>query len=281
MKKEIFVLTIKPFECPEDPMYVPMVAGAAVFDTKYPENYVLDNTGDNISEKNRPYSEFTATYWIWKNAQCDTVGINHYRRYFIRGGWMAYFLSLASGKFFQKKRLRGIDVDRIFSKGINCILPKKQFRLFHTMQEEFEIYHSKTLLEDTEAIIRETQPQYLKTYRQVMDGYENYLKCNCILPKYLYDKYCEWMFGIFSELEKKGYGKTFREFAFLGERLMNVWFEFHKSVGVIKAKELFYVNTDYRLKNILKNDTEVILPKCMKGPLKLYRKILKKAKGIE
>ena len=42
-----------------------------------------DNTGDNISERNPLYSEWSVIYWIWKNCQdADYIGLNHYRRYF-------------------------------------------------------------------------------------------------------------------------------------------------------------------------------------------------------
>jgi hypothetical protein len=43
----------------------------------------MDNTKDNISEKNKHYSELTGWYWIWKNAEpVDIIGLCHYRRYF-------------------------------------------------------------------------------------------------------------------------------------------------------------------------------------------------------
>ena len=124
MKTRIYVITIKPFECPPDPMYVPIVAGADTFGKDCPADYIMDNTGDNISDKNGCYSEFTATYWIWKNADCEITGINHYRRYFIRGGWLSYYLSLASGRCFQKKRLTSKDVNRFLKKGLTVSFRK-------------------------------------------------------------------------------------------------------------------------------------------------------------
>ena len=43
---------------------------------------VRDNTGDNISVKNKSYCELTTQYWAWKNTDYDYYGFCHYRRYF-------------------------------------------------------------------------------------------------------------------------------------------------------------------------------------------------------
>lgn len=73
-----------------DPMYVPILAGAASY-SPFTDNFqgvlpeIKDNTGDNISLLNRYYSELTALYWIWKNDDSgpdDIVGLEHYRRHF-------------------------------------------------------------------------------------------------------------------------------------------------------------------------------------------------------
>lgn len=48
------------------------------------QNILRDNTGENISKENTQYSELTGYYWIWKNENVDVVGIEHYRRHFIK-----------------------------------------------------------------------------------------------------------------------------------------------------------------------------------------------------
>lgn len=43
-----------------------------------------DNDGENISDENLQYSELTGYYWAWKNSPADILGIEHYRRHFIK-----------------------------------------------------------------------------------------------------------------------------------------------------------------------------------------------------
>ena len=65
---------------PDLDCYVHIWAGknSRIADTKL----LGDDTGDNISIKNKYYSELTGIYWIWKNEKSDIVGTSHYRRFF-------------------------------------------------------------------------------------------------------------------------------------------------------------------------------------------------------
>ena len=51
-----------------------------------PTELLCDNTGNNISNKNRMYSENTGHYWVLKNyldnAKEEYIGFCHYRRLF-------------------------------------------------------------------------------------------------------------------------------------------------------------------------------------------------------
>ena len=59
MNIRVIIATHKEYRMPEDSMYLPVQAGAAIND---PLSYVGDNTGDNISEKNPTYCELTCLY---------------------------------------------------------------------------------------------------------------------------------------------------------------------------------------------------------------------------
>ena len=62
--------------------YIPVGLGG----DKFSDEWLRDNTGDNISSKNKYYSEYTFHYWFWKNMlpkikDNQWVGFCAYRKY--------------------------------------------------------------------------------------------------------------------------------------------------------------------------------------------------------
>ena len=65
--------------------YIPVGLGIDEFD----EQWTRDNTGTNISYKNKFYGENTFHYWLWKNQLKDCfsqkwLGFCHYRRFWVK-----------------------------------------------------------------------------------------------------------------------------------------------------------------------------------------------------
>ena len=52
------------------------------------QNYIFDDTGDNISHLNHWFGQLTGLYWVWKNTDDDIIGTNTYRIF-----WGDYFLN--------------------------------------------------------------------------------------------------------------------------------------------------------------------------------------------
>ena len=59
-------------------LLVDVIAGADYQTKPIPETWVTDNTGDNISKKNKSYCELSTQYWAWKNIDADYYGFCHY-----------------------------------------------------------------------------------------------------------------------------------------------------------------------------------------------------------
>ncbi len=275
MMIRVYVVTHKKYRFPKADLYQPIIAGAFEYEEDaFPENYIRDNTQISISEKHDVYSEFTALYWVWKNSSEDIVGINHYRRYFIRGGWGRYLLAILNPKEkIDKLALNKEDLSRIFDKGYDCVLPKKQWRVKRTLKDEFVAYYGNDLMVGTENVIRECFPDYYDVYSEILNCRENYQKCICIMKRDSFDRYVSWMFTVFSELEKRGYGRNAREFAFLGERLMNVWVEYERKHNALRVKELFYINTETKVSHFRDDYTEYYVPRFFKPLFLLLMKI--------
>ena len=79
MNIKIIIATHRQYPILEDDNYLPVFAGAAGSDLNLP--YQRDDEGENISAKNRYYSELTAMYWAYKNLKADYIGLCHYHRY--------------------------------------------------------------------------------------------------------------------------------------------------------------------------------------------------------
>ena len=81
----MYCLTLEPSHEKKiiDLSYIPVGLGTK----KFSNNFLSDKTGDNISEKNSYYGEYTFHYWIWKNylekIETEWVGFCQYRKFFV------------------------------------------------------------------------------------------------------------------------------------------------------------------------------------------------------
>ncbi len=80
MDTKIIVATHIKYPLMKEEKYFPVFVGAAISNFDLP--YQRDDEGENISDKNRYYSELTGLYWAYKNLKSDYIGLCHYHRYF-------------------------------------------------------------------------------------------------------------------------------------------------------------------------------------------------------
>ena len=153
-KIEIFVVMHKIVDLNKmnlDKMYKRLLVGKK---SSAEENIILDSTGENISEKNKFYCELTGLYWIWKNVECEYVGLCHYRRFFKENN----------------KYLTRNDILEILDKQqADIILPPKWYTI-STVNEMYKKEHIASDLDICREVIGEIYPEYLNSFDKIMEG---------------------------------------------------------------------------------------------------------------
>lgn len=238
MKTTIYVVAHKPFKPLNlDGIYKPIKVGSS--NEKFCN--LVDNTGDNISSRNPSFCELTALYWIWKNdKESDVVGLCHYRRYFTSevGFWIKQLTGLNSNFLSEKK------IQRILSKYDVIVNNSELFKKI-TIKERFRKSNNIADLEILRDVINEKYPEYIPDFDECMASTVAYFNNMIICDKGIFDQYCEWLFDIIFEVEKRCDISTYdnyqkRLFGFLSERIMRVYF-MHNN---FKVKECKIVNTE-------------------------------------
>ena len=216
MDIKIITASHKKYPMPKDPMYLPVLAGSALYGRE-PDGFARDDSGENISERNRRYSELTAFYWAWKNVQADYLGLCHYRRY------------LTAGRRGRRHVLRQDELEQVL-RTHDIVLPRERKYYIETNYSQYAHAHHKEDLDLTREIIAEKYPADLQAYDKRMTMRRGHRFNICVMRKDLADQYCTWLFDILFELEKRldvtGYkGLDARTFGLVAERLMDVWLD--------------------------------------------------------
>ena len=218
---------------PVDEVYLPLHVGRY---GKEGIGYQGDDTGNNISAKNANYCELTGLYWAWKNLDCEYIGLCHYRRYFGKKP-KSNNLEDKKAAIFHRKDYE------ILLKKYDVILPKKRNYYIETVRSQYEHAHNKRDLDEVEKIIKELYPEYSSVFTKVMSRTTLHIYNMFVMKKAFFDEYCQWLFGILFELEKRidiSYYSQYeaRVFGFLSERLFNVWLE-HKKLNIVEVPVVF------------------------------------------
>ena len=187
----------------------PIQAGAALTEKRVCG--LCDDTGDNISNKNRQYCELTALYWIWKNDSSDYVGLSHYRRHFE--------LSLE-----QLRKLACSDIDVVLT---IPIMDNPSVEAIYRRDHDGDDWD--VMLEAVQAIC----PEYMPTVVEMGAGMYYYAYNMFIMRREILEDYCAWLFPILSYCEahcraKDGDAYQNRYIGFLAEHLMSAYFSHHE-----------------------------------------------------
>lgn len=212
----VMVATHKSYRMPDDPVYLPVHVGA---EGKADLGYVKDNSGDNISTKNPNYCELTGLYWVWKNVEADYVGLAHYRRYFAAKRSKDKWMRIADER----------DIRMLLAE-TDVILPRKRNYYIETTYGQYAHAHHAIDLDVTRTILTENYPEYVQAFDACMRRTDGHKFNMFIMKRTVVDAYCEWLFSVLFELEKRldvsSYSQNdSRVFGFVAERLLDVWIE--------------------------------------------------------
>ena len=295
---KILIVSHKPFKKPEGEYYVPIHAGRSVAMEKSKDgkinskdfdwmlnNTIGDDSGDNISDKNRYYSECSALYWAWKNydklENPEYIGLMHYRRHFIFNN--NYFDSRLSDDWhralcyinenfidenYQNKIcLNDLEIQNACEKYDLIVSRDSQFDLIngYNIRENYEKTIPGVRVEDFDlmvSIIKKYYPQYSQVLDKNINGYRKSLYQMFLMRKDLFFEYCEFLFGVLFKIESQVNFKSYttngkRTLGYLAEILLAVfvWQKEFEGLKLLKlgVTEVEYPYDDEIIQCILKN----------------------------
>ena len=238
---KIIVAAHKVFRMPEDEMYVPVYVGAAGKreDKSDPraKGFFMDDTGDNISERNPGYCELTGLYWAWKHLDADYIGLAHYRRHFSVRKTRDPF----DGVLKYSDLLPELGTIRVF-------VPNKRRYIIESLYDHYRHTHYISQLDETRSIIAGRYPEYIPSFDKVVKRTWGYMFNMMIMERGLANDYCAWLFDVLFELERRvNEGKVempelsafqARFYGRISEILFNVWMEHSLEKGILLRKEI-------------------------------------------
>ena len=262
MNIKVLIATHKKYLMPMDDVYLPVRVGNALANDDF--GYQPDNEGENISSKNPYYCELTAIYWAWKNDKnSDFIGFFHYRRYLSfkkditkkPNVWGVIEEDHFSESFIDKYGYTRKDILNQLSES-DIVLPQKRDitampGMGANMREQFSSNHSlhKKDLDIMLEVLHEKYPEFDDYADKYLAGKYTYLNNIFIMKRHIFDKYCEWLFDILFECDKRidysDYStEAIRTPGHLAERLLNIYILYLKANTEYRINELptIYIN---------------------------------------
>ena len=208
-KLKLLVCSHKKVEYPNAPFYLPIQTGAALSQEHW--GIQRDDIGDNISMKNKCYSELTAHYWAWKNLKdYQYIGLAHYRR----------FLNYTNEQ----------SIINILKK-YDIILPTPKILPHSNMFNLNEVLTREDVY-ILMVCIKELFPEYLPAVNKYLLQSNKNVCCNMfITSKVIFEDYSKWLFTILFETEKyvrlSGYTRMRRIYGYFSEVLLPIYVLHH------------------------------------------------------
>ena len=219
-------------------------------------NWLRDNTGENISLKNKYYGEYTFHYWFWKNSLKNLTpnrwtGFCAYRRFwtsnentltiknkndflnYVPDEWSNYDVILGNNIYMD-----GWSPAKIIKHGLRFFItnPKYFLKKNQNLKLHFDSFHGYGNLEKAINLLDKEDRGDFRSFMENQNYYNqgNMFICN---KKEIFENYyntifpwllrCEKVFGF----NEKSYGST-RIYGFLLERFISYWFNKYTKVKI-------------------------------------------------
>lgn len=260
---KLFVCCHQLTEGPKHPLLVPIQVGAALADNHFPR-FLYDDTGDNISSKNRSYCELTAQYWAWKNVRADYYGFFHYRRYLypdMKAKCPYRIERKAEVRSLERLGFNSFDdliqqYDLIVPMGENMYLPVRE----HYAKAPF---HHGQDLDSGEEIVKKLSPEYEDAMEQYLSQTFCYFGNIFIMKREISVHYCDWLFSILNLFDQRvdisNYDPQERRVnGYIAERLLGIYKVHHNGLKTLELPRVHFVET--RREWWIKRGINAVLP---------------------
>ena len=238
--------------------YIPVGLGENKFDIEW----LRDNTGENISKKNKFYGEHTFHYWFWKNEidkikDNEWIGFCAYRRFWVNKNY-------SENKSIYENSLREIpeewsDYDtiigdemslthlklmKVLKYGKLALLrnPKAILNKGRTIRFHFDMHHGNGIIDRATKLLGPEDKDdfnfYIRNNTSFNKGVMFICKSKSVIKKY-YETIFDWLYKCEKEFgfDMKGYGRI-RLYAYLAERFLPYWFR--KNSKCLEWPIIFY-----------------------------------------
>jgi len=235
MKIKVIVAAHKPYQMPEDPIYLPLHVGK---EGKESIGFEGDNTGENISAKNYNYCELTGLYWAWKNlTDADAIGLVHYRRHFAS--------QKNKGKKWERI-LTGEEIEKLMNE-YDIVVPRKRNYFIETNESQYIHAHPK---EDWENMLSLIEPKYSPSLYRMRKSASGHKFNMFIMKREILNEYCSWLFPLLEKIEEKQIEKS-RILGHISERMFDVWlYENEKKYKVKEIPIMFMERQNWLVKGM-------------------------------
>ena len=251
----MFCLSMEPkhFNVIKEFNYLPVGLGKE----KFTKEWFIDNIGENISNKNKYYGEYTFHYWLWKNyldkINTEWIGFCQYRKFWSLKNKNLLPSSLKDLKEIiiknipedyknfdvilgEESSVAGLKKMKFFKRGLKLLIKRPSYllNLFgkkgRNIKFHFDMWHGAAYLERAIELLEDDDKKDFNEFINNKSSFNPHNMFICKSKKIMKDYYsvvfpwlnrCEEKFG-FGNL--RGYGET-RIYGFLAERFMSYWFQ--------------------------------------------------------